>query len=115
MAHWGSEDLELAFRAWLLGFELVVQPAALVYHLFRERSPYPVDGTQVLHNLLRMAFLHFGDDRFARVLAHYQGWAEFHRSLVLLMGSDAPARRRELRGARVRDDDMFVEQFACAL
>jgi glycosyltransferase involved in cell wall biosynthesis len=115
MQHWGSIDVELAFRTWLLGFELIVQPAALVYHLFRDVHPYAVDASRVLYNLLRMAFIHFGDDRFARVVAHYQGWSEFRHSLVLLLNSDALDRRRELRNRRVRDDDMFVERFGCVL
>ncbi len=115
MSQWGGEDLELALRVWLLGFELVVQPAALVYHLFRERIPYRVDPAQVLYNKLRLAFVHFNDDRFARVIAHYREWAAFQSGLVYLLESDASARRRELRGSRVRDDDLFVARFGCAL
>jgi glycosyltransferase involved in cell wall biosynthesis len=115
MTRWGSEDLEICLRVWLLGSEVVIQPASTVYHLFREEHPYPVDIAAVLHNLLRMALLHFGPARFSRVVDHYKVWPGFAESMARLLAGDVLSRRRHWEEVRRRDDDWFVTNFGCAV
>ena len=42
MPQWGSEDLELCVRYWLLGYEVWVVPEVTVLHYFRNARPYGV-------------------------------------------------------------------------
>ena len=109
---WGFEDHEIALRAWLLGYRVVVHPEVTVAHLFRtERSNYEVDDTQVLFNFLRMTHLHLSDERLRRMdaeLQHHAGFAEAQR---MLDASDTRLLREELLAVRQRDDDWFFATF----
>ena len=39
MPQWGSEDMELCVRYWLLGYEVWVVPEVTVLHYFRKARP----------------------------------------------------------------------------
>jgi GT2 family glycosyltransferase len=56
---WGSEDVELCYRFWSLGYECRVVPEVAVGHRFRSSFAYPVDEADILHNLLRLGTVHF--------------------------------------------------------
>lgn len=68
MTRWGSEDLELCLRLWLLGHTILAEPRSIVFHLFRDRHPYAVDPLDMVYNRLRVALLHFDPARLARVI-----------------------------------------------
>ena len=59
MRQLGGNDNELSCRFWLLGYELLVVPAIEVGHVFREKAPYEAKWAALVHNRLRMAFVHF--------------------------------------------------------
>ncbi len=107
----GGGELELCFRLWTLGFECRVVPGTRVAHLFRSRFPYPVDPVDVLHNLLRTAIIHFGQDRLAAVITALRQKPAFPQALALVMDSDAWARRADIRSRRVLDDQAFFDRF----
>jgi GT2 family glycosyltransferase len=111
MTEWGSEDLEMCLRVWALGLDVMVQPRTAVYHLFRDRHPYPVVAADILHNRLRMALLHLRTDRVARVLEHHRDFPGFAAGVVRLLESDVKERRRELAELRRRDDDWLFHTF----
>jgi GT2 family glycosyltransferase len=111
MTEWGSEDLEMCLRVWALGLDVIVQPRAAVYHLFRDRHPYPVVAADVLHNRLRMALLHLRPDRVTRVLDHHRDFPGFAAGVVRLLDSDVMDKRRELAERRCRDDDWLSHTF----
>jgi GT2 family glycosyltransferase len=54
----GGVDNEFCLRLWLLGYTLWIEPRVEVIHLFRKRHPYPIHWDTVLHNRLRLAFVH---------------------------------------------------------
>ena len=108
---WGSEDLELSFRVWLMGFRNVVQPRTVIHHLFRTSLPFHLDGVDFLHNRLRVAAVHLDALRRERVFDHYRGLSEFATSLSMVLDSDAGRRRRRLRSIRRRDDGAFCRRF----
>ena len=111
MRRWGSEDLELSLRLWLLGLELLVQPKTLVHHLFRDRQTYRVDPAQVGYNRLRLALLHFGAERSARVIDAHKPVAEFAQMMLWLLYSDTLRRRERFLEVRHHDDDWYFARF----
>lgn len=112
MPQWGSEDLELCVRYWLLGYEVWVAPAVTVLHYFRKTNPYRVEWGAVTHNLLRVALLHFNQSRLTRVVNALKGSVNFAAALAHAVESDVWQRRAEFAARRIRDDDWLFEKFA---
>lgn len=54
---WGGENLEISFKVWMCGGELVCSPCSHVGHIFRKRSPYkwPSNINVVRKNTVRLA------------------------------------------------------------
>jgi hypothetical protein len=108
---WGGGEMELSFRLWALGYECRVVPGTRIAHLFRPRFPYAVKAVEVLHNLLRTAFVHFDRDRLAAVISALSENPAFPQALTLVMDSDAWTRRADIRSRRVLDDQAFFDRF----
>lgn len=111
LIRYGVEDCELGLRLWLLGYELWLAPVVDIEHEFHDRIPYEVDWRTVLHNRLRMAFLHFSSPRFGRVVDALSEYPDFAAALDLLTRSDAALQRSELESRRKHDDDWFFQRF----
>lgn len=111
MIQWGMEDTELGLRLWLLGYELLLVPQVEFGHLFRGVLPYPVTRGCVIHNKLRLAFLHFDRARIERVVDGLRADVDFASGLALLAEGDVTSRGAEMRRRRVRDDGWFFERF----
>jgi GT2 family glycosyltransferase len=111
MPDWGSEDLELCIRYWLLGYEVWVAPEVTVLHYFRKTRPYEVTWSAVIHNLLRVAFLHFNQARIARVLKALKDKPNFAEGIASAADSDVWQQRAASAARRVRDDDWLFDQF----
>lgn len=111
LVRWGSEDAELSLRLWMAGHELRIVPEIVIAHLFRDRHPYAIDWAGILHNQLRLAFLHFGTARIARVVDRLKPFGDFAAACALLAGSDVNERRAALRGSRQCDDDAYFARF----
>lgn len=112
MPQWGSEDLELCVRYWLLGYEVRVAPAVTILHYFRKANPYKVEWGAVTHNLLRVALLHFNQARLARVLAALKSNGNFAQAMAYAVESDVWQKRAEFAARRAHDDDWLFEKFA---
>lgn len=114
MGCWGYEGEEFSLRVWLAGREVWVIPDCLVRHLFRPRHPYPVLPADVLRNRLRLASVHFSDDRLARVIERSRAEPQFAPALAALIQGDTERRRLACRKTRRRDDDWWSQRFALA-
>ncbi|HSF42503.1 MAG TPA: DUF6065 family protein [Thermoanaerobaculia bacterium] len=112
MPQWGSEDLELCLRYWLLGYEAWVVPEVSVLHYFRKRRPYGAEFRLLVHNLMRVALLHFNPARMGRVLTALRNHARFGAALAMAFESDVWQKRADLAARRVRDDDWLFERFS---
>lgn len=112
MPQWGSEDVELCLRYWLLGYEAWVVPEVTVLHYFRKQRPYVADHRLLVHNLLRVALLHFNEVRMGRVLSSLRNYARFGTALAMAFESDVWQKRADLAARRVRDDDWLFERFS---
>ncbi|KAL7678088.1 hypothetical protein ACOME3_004317 [Neoechinorhynchus agilis] len=60
---WGGENMEISFKVWLCGGQLLTSPCSHVGHIFRKRSPYdwPSTTNVILHNTMRVAKVWLGD------------------------------------------------------
>ena len=112
MQQLGGNDPELSCRLWLLGYELLVVPELEIGHLFRTAAPYPARWTSVVHNRLRMAFVHFGRGRVERVTRALRAYDSFPAALAMMLDTEVDARRAEIVRARRFDDDWFFQRFA---
>jgi GT2 family glycosyltransferase len=111
MGLWGQEDTELSLRLWTLGFECWLVPGLAVAHLFRSAHPYRVTWEMVLAGILRLAVVHFNDDRIRRVAANMVANQDFPAAFATLAAGDAWEQRRRVRAARPHDDDWFFSRF----
>ncbi len=111
LRRWGESDNELSLRLWLLGYELWVAPQVEVAHLFRRQRPYPMDWASVVHNKLRLAFVHFDAARIAAVVEALRSYPDFPAAVAMMAGSDVQARRGEMLARRVHDDAWYFEKF----
>jgi GT2 family glycosyltransferase len=111
LIRYGVEDVELSLRLWLLGYELWLIPAVDVEHEFHDQIPYEVDWRTIVHNRLRMAFLHFKSSRRARVLDALKEYPDFAAARLVVNNSSAALERSELECRRKHDDDWFFQRF----
>jgi GT2 family glycosyltransferase len=112
MRQLGGNDAELSCRLWLLGYRLLVVPEIEVGHLFRTVTPYPARWAAVVHNRLRMAFVHFGPERVERVADALRAYESFPAALAMMLDANVFSRRTEIARIRQFDDDWFFQQFA---
>lgn len=115
MILWGAEDVEFSMRLWTLGYECWVAPGVEVQHAFRPRFPYEVKWEPILHNRMRLASLHFGPQRLARVLERLKKYDEFAQASARLLSGDLGSRQSSIRAKRRFDDDWFFSRFPAEL
>ena len=108
---WGTEDAEISLRLWTLGYECLLVPEVDVSHVFRSAHPYAISWETVLHNMLRLAIVHFREERVCRLIDHVKANGAFPAAWAHLAASDAWNRGREIRATRVHDDDWFFRKF----
>jgi len=115
MRRLGGNDAEISCRLWLMGYELLVVPEVEVGHLFRAVAPYEADWSSVVHNRLRMAFIHFGQNRVEQVIQALRVYDAFPAALAtMVQGGDVFGRRTLLETTRRFDDNWFFERFPTA-
>jgi glycosyltransferase involved in cell wall biosynthesis len=104
---WGSEDVEICLRAWLLGGRVAVNPAIEIAHHFRESRNYEVDDVDITFNFLRMVNLHLSAPRVEKVVRTMNGNPFVPIAQRRLEASDVYDRRAALDAVRRYDDDWF--------
>jgi hypothetical protein len=67
--------------------------------------------TGVLHNMLRLAVVHFGRERLARVIERQKHYHDFASAWAMLVDTDAANRRAAVRTRRTRDDQDYFAYF----
>ena len=61
MLQWGGENFEQSVRTWLCGGEIILARDSQVGHMFREKSPYVINTTQIHVNKARAIDVWFDD------------------------------------------------------
>ncbi len=111
LRRWGGMENELGLRLWLMGYEMWLVPEVDCGHLFREARPFRITWSTVIHNRLRLAYLHFSRRRIARVIETLHGHEGFPEAAALLAGGDVLERRARLERTRRHDADWYFERF----
>jgi len=106
---WGSEDVEICLRSWLLGYRVVVDPAVCIAHHFREARGYEVDDIDVASNFVRMLYLHFSAPRIQQVLERLAGNPFVDYAIARVHASDVFDVRARMDSRRVHDDGWFFD------
>ena len=107
----GGIDAETGVRMWLQGYESWIVPESRVWHLFRTSAPFPVRRAEVIHNRLRLAYLHFNPERIEKVRQALAADPAFEQAEKLAAESDWPQRREQLLRTRVHDDCWLFHKF----
>jgi glycosyltransferase involved in cell wall biosynthesis len=117
MSNYGSADIELSLRTWLLGYHILCDPSIEVAHQFRSKldRPYQLEWRSVSHNKLRLAFSHFCSARLNTFLKEYSNKladpSTFAKLMLLVLERRVLERREALFKNRVNSDDWFFEKF----
>lgn len=107
----GGVDNEFCLRLWLLGYEQWIEPRIEVRHLFRREQPYPIRPATILHNRLRLAMVHFSQERLDRVSDALRAYDAFPAAQRLASSGNSAACRARWIARRVHDDDWFFRRF----
>jgi hypothetical protein len=97
---------------WRSGLRCVVVPDAVVAHLFRPTFGYAVEWEHTLHNMLRVAAVHFPPDVLAATLERFRGHAAFPAAVARLDLADVQERRRDHDRGDRRGGRDFLDRFA---
>lgn len=111
MTNFGSEDLEMCLRVWLLGYQVKIVPQVEISHRFRRTAPYEFGWIDTSSNFLRLVYAHFNEQRIERVLAAHTATPCFDEALKRVRISDIWLKKRTLELKRTYDDDWFFRTF----
>ena len=111
MTNFGSEDLEMCLRIWLLGYQVKIVPQVDISHRFRRTAPYSFGWLDISYNFLRLIYGHFSEQRIERVIAAHAATPDLEEALRRVKISDIWLRRRTLALKRKYDDDWFFRTF----
>ena len=111
----GGDDVELCFKLWTAGGECRVLPQLAVAWM----NPYAagaVDSdlywSDLLHNLLRLASVHFEAKRLDAFVRRAARHGAFAQACARVLASDMAGYRQSIRRLRTRSDEWFFRRFA---
>lgn len=110
---WGKEDEELCLKAWLYGYKIVINPNVTVRHLFRKKHPYTVTKSNVIYNMLCIAYSHFGEERLEKTIKIAKKEPYFFvASEMIKKNKELILNQREKHFKnRIHHDDFFFNKF----
>jgi GT2 family glycosyltransferase len=110
---YGSEDFELCLRAWLYGYKVALNPKVRVEHLFKEVHQYEITASNVIFNILCLAYSHFNKERLIKIINIMKNEYSFSKAAADIKNqADGILRQRERYfKERIYDDNFFFEKF----
>lgn len=108
---YGYDDIEFSLKLWLWGFGAFITPDVTIRHVFRRPRSYQVNVADVDYNLLRLAVIHFNQERLGRVINLVKNKPHFPEVFTDVVLGDALRRREACLNRRKYDDDWFVRKF----
>jgi GT2 family glycosyltransferase len=111
MRRYGVEDTEISVRSWLMGGPVLLVPRASVGHYFRSATTCQVSWTDVVYNVMRMAYLHFSGPRLDTIERHWSTHWSYAEAKALLGESDIAHRRAWVDDRRRHSADWYCQKF----
>jgi glycosyltransferase involved in cell wall biosynthesis len=108
---WGYEDQEISLKLWLFGYTIFATTKVSILHVFRKKHPYQVGMVNLLHNLLRMNFLHLSTTRINKSINLLKEQYFFNAAITAVVLSNVWHIRKRYLLQRKFDDDWFFEKF----
>lgn len=108
---WGYDDQEISLKLWLFGYQCLIQPKVKIRHYFRNSPPpYPVRIENLYFNLLRMAYLHFKEERIDQCKTLIKN-TDLNKLEQRVFASNVWETRMKYQLLRKYDDDWFMQKF----
>lgn len=109
---YGSEDLELSIRAWLLGHKIIINPSVEIRHIFGKRG-YSINPVDPIYNLLCLAYMHFNQERISKVVGRVALQTGYSEAVKLINErfEEIITKRNEYFETRLHDDNFFFRKF----
>jgi NifU-like protein involved in Fe-S cluster formation len=121
MRAWGTEDVDLGLKAWLMGHPVLHDPEAIIGHVFQSQfDRYAVPEADALMNHLRLARKNFSDRLWHNWLERFRSrhpaglWAEIW-SLFQQERDSVERERAYLLNYRVHSEYWYAHRFGLNL
>ncbi|MBC2580275.1 glycosyltransferase [Clostridium sp. DJ247] len=110
---YGSEDFEICLKAWLYGYRVVLNPHVKVQHLFKTVHSYRINTSNVIFNILCLAYSHFGKERLSKTINILKNEYSFSTAASdIKLNSELILKQREKYfNERIYNDDFFFKKF----
>lgn len=111
----GADDLEFCFRLWTSGYECHMIPQLTVSWMnpFKAGALRPEHYWQdLLHNLLRLATVHFSPERLGAFIECAAAHPEYPAAAAAMLNGALVEHRYRVRGLRQHSDDWFFDRFS---
>lgn len=110
----GADDLEFCLRLWTSGFECHVAPELEIAWM----NPFAAGAIRtwdywqdLLHNLLRLATVHFSPQRLGAFIASASAHAEYPAAAAGVLDGELAELRARVFALRQYSDDWFFDRF----
>jgi hypothetical protein len=110
----GADDLEFCFRLWTSGQECHLAPQLSVSWMnpFAAGALRPEHYWQdLLHNLLRLATVHFSPERLGAFIECASAHPEYPAVAAAMLNGALAEHRYHVRALRQYSDDWFFDRF----
>jgi len=125
MIPWGTEDVEISMRLWLMGYEVLAVPSASVGHRFRDafteaehkaaEDAAPEGMLRItLANEMKLPLLHYSPRRIVKALESMNAWTDDGLVDGVYELANTPMIQRdraEYQATRLRTDAGFFAHF----
>lgn len=109
---YGVEDQELSLRLWLFGYKILIDTEVEVNHLFKANNSYKITNSDLIHNYLCLAYLHFNYNNLVKILELLKVSAGFNIAFTnLIINEDLLKQRKEYLLKRKFDENYYFQKF----
>jgi hypothetical protein len=110
----GADDLELCLRLWTSGYECFLAPNLAISWM----NPFAAGAVRIehywqnlLHNLLRLATVHFSPERLGAFIASASAHAEYPAAAAGMPDGNLVEQRNHVHALRQYSDGWFFDRF----
>lgn len=109
---YGVEDQEISLKLWLFGYRILIDTSIEINHLFKVNDSYKIAYSDLIHNYLCLAYLHFNNDNLVKILELFKTKSGFNIAFTnLILNEDLLKQRKEYFEKRKFDESYFFKKF----